>query len=166
MTIRGIILSPFQPMAQQYKVQRYEGQIQNALPPLPTKASTAIVQGRFLTIDTNGYIVEATDSTSTVILGYSLQAKASSDTSTDPIAIDVLRKGDLLRVIIDSGGSATAATSQAMVGDTCDIASTGGLAQATDTHHDVRILSMNMFAAHRVADATSEILVSLNNAMF
>lgn len=153
-------------MAQQYKVQRYEGQTQNALPPLPTKASTAIVQGRFLTIDGNGYVVEATDSTSTVIIGYSLEAKASSDATTTPIAIDVLRKGDLLRVTLDSGGSATAATAQAMVGDTCDIASTGGLAQATDTHHDVRILSMNMFAPYRVGDATSEILVSLVNAAF
>lgn len=135
-------------MAQNVKIQRYEGQTTNGSKDLLTKASTAITAGRALTIDADGYVVHAT--TGTYVIGVAMEAKSSSDTTTAPILIDRVSKGDLWRISVDTGTPA-----RSYVGDQVDFASGGGADITASTNDDMFIWNFGLWGSDN-----AEILVS------
>ena len=149
-------------MAQQYKVQRAEGQSVNGTKDMLTIGSTLITQGRALTtvVGYLGHANNSIDCTVTPMIGIAMEGKLASDTTTNPVLVDKLRKGDLLRWTVDTG-----TTTQAMVGTFCDIATGGGLDVGTNAHHDVLIVNTTCYAPVRLCDGTTEILVAINNCL-
>lgn len=116
-----------------------------------TKASTAITEGRLVSIDSNGYVLHATSNDR--VLGIAGESKSASDTTTTPIHIEFIRKGDVLR------GTADAAIAQSNVGDSPDIKADGTV--------DIGVTSNGDFNVYNIlGTAVTDILVTLNKTYF
>lgn len=137
------------PNPTQFLCERYKSPINEGGEEHLTKISTAITKGRVVSIDTNGFVVHA--STGDKVLAVALEDKSSSDATTNPIALDYIRRGDKFRV------QTTTAPAQTDVGELCDIDnSTGKIDVTASTNDDVAVFNL-------LGTGTSDTIVTFLN---
>lgn len=136
-------------MAEQFNFKRMRGNPN--IRSYPKKASTAISMGQVVAVDSNGFLIPATASTTgNDIVGIAMETIATTDsdyTSTRDVAVDVPDKGgdtDRFRALVGTGTPAL----QTHVGEAHD------LDGSTPPAVDVSATTTKVVKIERLIDAT------------
>lgn len=118
------------------------------------KASTALANGSVVTVDSNGYLIQA-NATSVnhvgVYIGYTVSSSDADYASTPFVPVDMARPNDLFIADVSAG-----TVSQTVVGDFFDMNSTG-------TAVDLSASTVHQVYVQDILPASSQVVVMINS---